>query len=81
MSTDHMSLLTNRDKKLNKGILLDSCPFCGGRAIQRYDNAIYCEEVTTCGGQIDFGHWCGANDKESKECREAVAEAWNSRND
>lgn len=58
---------------------LKPCPFCGGKAVQKSDAMIWCENTTSCGGQIDFGHFFGGNDEESKQCREAVAEAWNRR--
>ena len=57
---------------------LKPCPFCGGTDIGISDNCVWCKNFN-CEGNIDFGHFLGANDKESKLCREAVAEAWNKR--
>ena len=66
-------------QQIMEEIELEPCPFCGGKAIQRSDPLIYCENVNSCGANIDWGHFFGRNAKESRECRKALAEAWNRR--
>ena len=34
------------------------CPFCGKPAKIYGESVVECSDFS-CGGQIDFGHWCG----------------------
>ena len=31
------------------------CPFCGGKAVARFTNMIYCENTVDCGAQVESG--------------------------
>ena len=59
-------------------IELKPCPFCGGTDLLHADYGVYCKNFN-CEGNVDFGHFCGGDEKESIECKKAVAAAWNKR--
>ena len=57
---------------------LKPCPFCGGENLKHADFGVFCMN-TKCEAGIDFGHFFGSNEEESKCCKKAVAKAWNTR--
>ena len=57
---------------------LKPCPFCGGTDLTHEQNGVYCNNLD-CGGNIDFGHFCGGTPKEEQHCLDSVAESWNAR--
>ena len=56
---------------------LSPCPFCGKPGKIYGENMVGCEDWR-CGANIDFGHWCGFNDKGIPAVHHVI-EQWNKR--
>ncbi len=54
---------------------LRECPFCGKPGKIYAENNVGCEDWK-CGGNIDWGHWCGENGVPAVHW---VIEQWNKR--
>jgi len=59
-------------------IKLKPCPFCGGSELLHADSGVWCKNFE-CEASVDFGHFVGGNEEESRICKETVAKAWNRR--
>ncbi len=54
------------------------CPFCGKPGEILGQNMVACSDTVGCGGEIDFGHWCGTTD-DGVPAEHFVIEQWNKR--
>lgn len=53
------------------------CPFCGSKGKIYGENMVGCSETVNCGGNVDFGHWCGVEN--GIPAIHHVIEQWNKR--
>lgn len=60
------------------GIKPRACPFCGAPGEIYAENMVGCSDDINCGGVVDFGHWCGEDDK-GVPAVHFVIEQWNKR--
>ena len=60
------------------GTRVKECPFCGADGMIYAENLVGCSNTTQCGGEVDWGHWCGSDDNGIPAVH-YVIEHWNSR--
>lgn len=60
------------------GIEPKPCPFCGEPGKVYGENYVGCSDHN-CGGNVDFGHWCGVEN--GIPAIHWVIEQWNKRED
>lgn len=53
------------------------CPFCGSPAKTCGENSVICTDIANCGGEINWGHFCGS--EKGVPAIQHVMTAWNRR--
>lgn len=60
------------------GMTPAACPFCGQPAKVYGTNSVGCIDTVGCGGEMNFGHWCGQPENGVYPVH-YVIEQWNKR--